>query len=110
VHAVSTVSVEQKKNPPLKAAAEVANPTAQTITFAVHDLCKNPEYREPLRQELIDGYSGFEATGVGLPLLDSFIKESARLSPIESRKRLLPLPVHSFCPTYTKPPGRPPPP
>ncbi|KAL8888276.1 MAG: hypothetical protein Q9192_006202, partial [Flavoplaca navasiana] len=40
---------------------------------------------EPLRQELQSSqYSEFEKTGQGLPLLDSFIKESARLTPVES--------------------------
>ncbi|KAL2283202.1 hypothetical protein FJTKL_10088 [Diaporthe vaccinii] len=56
-----------------------------TITFAIQDLCLHPEYLEPLRQELNDGYVGFEHTGLGLPLLDSFIKESARLTPVEAQ-------------------------
>ncbi|CAG8958655.1 hypothetical protein HYFRA_00011496 [Hymenoscyphus fraxineus] len=56
-----------------------------TVTFAIHDLCLHPEYRDPLRQELINQYTRLETTGVGLPLLDSFIKESARLSPLESQ-------------------------
>jgi cytochrome P450 len=56
----------------------------QTITFAIHDLCLHPEYTEPLRAELEAEYSEFLKTGQGLPLLDSFIKESARLTPVES--------------------------
>ncbi|KAI1778213.1 cytochrome P450 [Hypoxylon cercidicola] len=55
-----------------------------TITFAIHDLCLRPEYVEPLRQELTCEYEDFERTAIGLPLLDSFIKESARLTPVES--------------------------
>ncbi|KAL1962096.1 hypothetical protein VTN77DRAFT_563 [Rasamsonia byssochlamydoides] len=56
-----------------------------TITYAIHDLCLHPEYIEPLRMELESAqYAEFERTGQGLPLLDSFIKESARLTPIES--------------------------
>ncbi|XXH06065.1 U3 small nucleolar RNA-associated protein [Hypoxylon texense] len=55
-----------------------------TITFAIHDLCLHPEYILPLREELLSGYQEFENTSVGLPLLDSFIKESARLTPVES--------------------------
>ncbi|KAI0809677.1 cytochrome P450 [Xylaria sp. FL0064] len=55
-----------------------------TITFAIHDLCLHPEYVEPLRAELLHGYDDFERTGLGLPLLDSFLKESARLTPVES--------------------------
>ncbi|KAL7621976.1 hypothetical protein AAE478_007477 [Parahypoxylon ruwenzoriense] len=56
-----------------------------TITFAMHDLCLHPEYVEPLRRELAHGYADFERTARGLPLLDSFIKESARLTPVESQ-------------------------
>lgn len=52
----------------------------------IHDLCLHPEYIEPIRQELQTSYEDFERTGRGLPLLDSFIKESARLTPVESSK------------------------
>ncbi|RYP80472.1 hypothetical protein DL769_002457 [Monosporascus sp. CRB-8-3] len=38
----------------------------------------------PLRAELEAQYENFERTGQGLPLLDSFIEESARLTPVES--------------------------
>ncbi|KAF2832236.1 cytochrome P450 [Ophiobolus disseminans] len=57
-----------------------------TVTFAIHDLCIHPEYVEPLRRECQTQYADFERTGAGtaLPLLDSFIKESARLTPVES--------------------------
>ncbi|KAI0435910.1 cytochrome P450 [Xylaria telfairii] len=55
-----------------------------TITFAIHDLCLYPEYLEPLRKELQDCYEQFTHTAEGLPLLDSFIKESARLTPVEA--------------------------
>lgn len=56
-----------------------------TVTFTIHDLCLHPEYIAPLRSE-VEGpaYSLFEKTARGLPLLDSFIKESARLTPVES--------------------------
>lgn len=60
--------------------------SVQTITFAIHDLCLHPEYVEPLREKLVAGYDQFERTGSGLPLLDSFIKESARLTPVEARE------------------------
>ncbi|KAI9155657.1 Ent-kaurene oxidase [Paramyrothecium foliicola] len=56
-----------------------------TITFAIHDICLHPEYTEPLLKELKEGYAEFERTGLGLPLLDSFIKESARLTPVEAQ-------------------------
>ncbi|KAI0870674.1 cytochrome P450 [Hypoxylon argillaceum] len=55
-----------------------------TITFAIQDLCLHPEYLAPLRQELRTEYQEFEKTASGLPLLDSFLKESARLTPVES--------------------------
>ncbi|KAI1282914.1 cytochrome P450 [Xylaria sp. FL0933] len=55
-----------------------------TITFAIEDLCLHPEYTQPLREELRRGYTEFECAGDGLPLLDSFLKESARLTPVES--------------------------
>ncbi|KAI1273034.1 cytochrome P450 [Xylaria sp. FL0933] len=55
-----------------------------TITFAIQDLCLHPEYIDPLRSENKRLYAEFERTGQGLPLLDSFIKESARLTPVES--------------------------
>ncbi|KAI0183417.1 cytochrome P450 [Xylaria flabelliformis] len=55
-----------------------------TITFAIQDLCLHPEYIETLRKENESLYIEFEQTGQGLPLLDSFIKESARLTPVES--------------------------
>ncbi|KAF3000341.1 hypothetical protein E8E14_002268 [Neopestalotiopsis sp. 37M] len=58
---------------------------ATTTTFAIQDLCLHPEYVEPLRVELEQGYEDFQRTNSGLPLLDSFIKESARLTPVESQ-------------------------
>ncbi|KAK1919471.1 hypothetical protein P3342_001763 [Pyrenophora teres f. teres] len=56
-----------------------------TVTFAIHDLCLHPEYVAPLRKECEAQYADFEQAGTGLPLLDSFIKESARLTPVESQ-------------------------
>ncbi|KAI1752381.1 cytochrome P450 [Xylaria castorea] len=63
-----------------------------TIVYVIHDLCLHPEYIEPIRQEVETSYENFEQTGRGLPLLDSFIKESTRLTPVESmsvRRRAL---------------------
>jgi cytochrome P450 len=55
------------------------------ICFAVHDICLYPEYLAPLRKELDSGeWEHFEQTGKGLPLLDSFLKESGRTTPTES--------------------------
>ncbi|KAF2873250.1 cytochrome P450 [Massariosphaeria phaeospora] len=64
-------------------------------TFAIRDICMHPEYVEPLRKE-IEGpaYQAWEATGDGLPFLDSFLKESARINPLDNlstrRKALRP--------------------
>ncbi|KAK6063444.1 cytochrome p450 [Seiridium cupressi] len=55
-----------------------------TIVYVIQDLSLHPEYIEPIRRELQQSYTDFERTGRGLPLLDSFIKESARLTPVES--------------------------
>ncbi|KAI9644960.1 hypothetical protein NHQ30_006995 [Ciborinia camelliae] len=56
-----------------------------TICFTVHDLCLRPEYIEPLLKELESPeWANFERTGKGLPLLDSFLKESIRTTPVES--------------------------
>ncbi|KAK9792200.1 putative Cytochrome P450 [Seiridium cardinale] len=56
----------------------------RTIVYVIQDLSLHPEYIEPIRRELQNSYIDFERTGRGLPLLDSFIKESARLTPVES--------------------------
>ncbi|KAI0469703.1 putative cytochrome P450 [Xylariaceae sp. FL0804] len=48
--------------------------TSVSACFALFDLCNHPEYIDPLRKE-----SG----GNAFPLMDSFIKESTRLSPTE---------------------------
>ena len=59
----------------------------QTITFTIQDLCIHREYVPLLRREFESPeYVTFEAKARGLPLLDSLIKESARLTPVESRK------------------------
>ncbi|KAL6238695.1 cytochrome P450 [Aspergillus navahoensis] len=65
-----------------------------TITFAIHDLCLHPEYTEPLRAELEAKDTQFLQSGRGLPLMDSFFKESARLTPVESTSlsRAIPAP------------------
>ncbi|VUC22501.1 unnamed protein product [Clonostachys rosea] len=55
-----------------------------TASNAIFNLCQHPEYVAPLRAELDSDYADFLGTGDGLPLLDSFLKESARLSPVET--------------------------
>jgi hypothetical protein len=60
---------------------------AMSVHFAIHDICLHPEYVQPLREEFEGpAYRTFESTGNGLPLIDSFLKESARLSPLDARK------------------------
>lgn len=55
----------------------------QLITFAMFLLCKHPEYLEPLRAEILRlGEVQFNHQNDELPLLDSFLKETARLDPV----------------------------
>jgi cytochrome P450 len=60
--------------------------TSTTACFVLFDLCSHPEYIEPLRQEFeATGWEAFQKSGGKLlPLMDSFMKESARLTPVES--------------------------
>ena len=55
--------------------------------YALYDLCAYPDHVEPLRQEL-ESVSRAELTGKldRMQFLDSFIKESARLSASDSSK------------------------
>ncbi|XXH01354.1 pre-mRNA-splicing factor rse1 [Hypoxylon texense] len=57
-----------------------------TACAAIFDLCDHPEFVDILRQEISHtGWERFDkAGGQILPLMDSFMKESARLNPIES--------------------------
>ncbi|KAH4001641.1 hypothetical protein HBI56_065490 [Parastagonospora nodorum] len=68
---------------------------AMATTFAIRDVCMHPEYLQALRAEIESpAYLKWEATGTGMPLLDSFLKESARLNPLDNvstrRKALKP--------------------
>lgn len=67
----------------MKPLTSVTKPT-KTIVYVLQDLCLHPEYLVPIRRELETSYAEFERTGQGLPLLDSFMKESHRLTPVES--------------------------
>ncbi|KAI1423599.1 cytochrome P450 [Xylaria sp. FL1777] len=60
--------------------------TSTTACFALFDLCLHPEYIQPLREEIDrTTWEGFDKSGGKLfPLMDSFMKESARLTPVES--------------------------
>ncbi|KAI9845652.1 MAG: hypothetical protein M1837_004626 [Sclerophora amabilis] len=68
---------------------------AMTATYALHDLVAHSAHVPSLLSE-VEGpsWGDFRTTTEGLPLLDNFIKESVRLSPIDSiscrRKALAP--------------------
>ncbi|CAO2654954.1 Nn.00g116870.m01.CDS01 [Neocucurbitaria sp. VM-36] len=56
-----------------------------TTSYALYDLCLYKEYLSPLREELNSAeFDKFMHTTQGLPLLDSFIKESTRHNPMEA--------------------------
>ncbi|KXX76907.1 Ent-kaurene oxidase [Madurella mycetomatis] len=58
---------------------------ATTLTFTIFSLCEHPEYIEPLRNEIQSVSGGkFLLDGEGLPLMDSFLKECSRWTPVES--------------------------
>ena len=59
----------------------------QATTYALTDLYSHQDYVEPLRNEA-DGpmLAELNDTAEGLPLLDSFLKESARFSAFESSR------------------------
>jgi cytochrome P450 len=69
---------------------------AISIVYALEDMCIHPEYVEPLRAEILQNadYDGNNPDLDSMPLLDSFLKESARLRPSDSisvrRKALQP--------------------
>jgi hypothetical protein len=64
--------------------------------YAIYDLCLHPEYLTALRQEIAEAAAAAVPAGAepdvtkiqldesSLPLLDSFLRESARLNPLES--------------------------
>lgn len=55
----------------------------QIVAFALHNVCLYPEYLKPLREEAAnpkrhtDGSIDYDQ----MPLMDSFLKETARLNP-----------------------------
>ncbi|PQE16361.1 cytochrome P450 protein [Rutstroemia sp. NJR-2017a WRK4] len=69
--------------------------------FCIHSICKHPEYYEKLRAEAVEYQDvSFGAANQEMPYLDSFIKETARLTPgiILSAPRTVMVP-------YTSPEG-----
>ncbi|KAH8828909.1 cytochrome P450 [Flagelloscypha sp. PMI_526] len=69
--------------------------TSQTLSHTLFDLAANPQYAQPLREEIevvIEKYGWSYASMQRMKRLDSFIKESQRLwgiSPITSSRRVL---------------------
>ncbi|KAL9057834.1 MAG: hypothetical protein Q9162_002064, partial [Coniocarpon cinnabarinum] len=52
------------------------------LMFTLYNLCKYPEYLEPLRQEALEAANWrTDNQNLEMPLLDSFIKETARMEP-----------------------------
>ncbi|KAF7923965.1 hypothetical protein EAE99_006626 [Botrytis elliptica] len=60
--------------------------TSTTACFVLHDFCLRLEYIPLIRQEVESvGWESFDTSkGQGFPLLDSFMKESSRLNPVEA--------------------------
>ena len=69
--------------------AEICVDLSQLIAFALHYLCLHPEYIEPIRAEIVEIRSrGQEpATADSAPLMDSFLRETARLQTINARRK-----------------------
>ncbi|GLA89733.1 hypothetical protein AtubIFM56815_004221 [Aspergillus tubingensis] len=67
-----------------------SNSTSQdpspALVYAMYDLCLHPEFIEPLREEIEHARSvtSYEDHFDRLPLMDSFLRESARLSPLDA--------------------------
>ena len=90
VHAVATVSLFHLLSSAFPFVITHLSLCTQMTTFAIHALSLHPKYVEPLRKEILREYSLFERNGQGLPLLDSFIKESARVNPFDACTFLIP--------------------
>ena len=59
--------------------------------FCIYSFCKHPEYQERLRAEAIESEDApFNTLDQEMPYLDSFIKETARLSPGQVCKSAVP--------------------
>ncbi|KAL9122062.1 MAG: hypothetical protein Q9187_001387, partial [Circinaria calcarea] len=55
------------------------------LSYAIYNLCEYPEYIKPLRREIETMFQGPEKNYYKhMPLLESFLRESARLSPLDA--------------------------
>ncbi|OOF93346.1 hypothetical protein ASPCADRAFT_516985 [Aspergillus carbonarius ITEM 5010] len=63
-----------------------AHQMSMALVYAIFDLCLHPEYIEPLRKEIESERSIAESEDFidHLPLLDSFLRESARLNALDA--------------------------
>ena len=61
----------------------------QNLQFLLLELCARPEYVQLIRQEIKSQEKLDYATISSLPILDSFIKESVRLNPLDLSKQRL---------------------
>lgn len=67
----------------------MTNALSQLVQYCIFYLCKHPEYQGPLRAEaLMNKDVIFSTSNQEMPYLDSFVKETARLSPGPIRKSL----------------------
>jgi len=48
----------------------------------IYNLCRHPEYLKPLREEITEAGIVSDYQNKEVPLLDSFLKETARMNPI----------------------------
>ena len=60
---------------------------SQTLVYALVDLCLRPDFVSVLQQEIADNLKTSALVDLNkLPLLDSFLKESARMHASESSR------------------------
>ena len=70
----------------------------QALVYAIYSLCDNSKYIEHIRSEVRDVNSRHKGgTLKSMHFLDAFLRESARLNPIDARKSQFP-----FLPQYPK--------
>ena len=76
----------------------------QNLDFAFLELCQRPEYLDPIRKEIANTATlDVNTISNEMLILDSFLKESMRLNPMDDRK-LSPLPITITHITHPPPP------
>lgn len=96
---VHTLGIVSTSLSPITDADRLSNPSFalnKGVTYALHDIYSHPECMDPIIQELkntdLDAFSGAPHE---LPVLDSVLKESARLSAFECSMTPIILPQSS---------------